>query len=185
MEVRKYLMLKKEYLPLVLSGKKKISIRKRTSLREGDLFYIHSGGKVWGIGRVTKVERLKMSEIGEEHARLEGMDLDELRKELQKIYGKKDIPLYVVHFEIVKVFPEPMDVETRFYGNYTPADIARLALKHRIFEGDAEAERILRRLAETGSIRKVAQELGGLKKRGKVRAIVRKAFEELKKRGVI
>ena len=183
-EVRKYLMLKKRYLPLVLSGKKRISIRRRTRLKEGDLFYIHSGGKVWAVGRVTKVERVKKSEIGPEHAKLEGMDYEDLKKELNRIYGKKDIPLYVIHFELVKVFDEPFDVERRFYGDLTPGEIARIALEYNL-PFDEEARGILKRLAETNSIRQVALEMGGLGKRKKVRAVLRKAVEELRKRGII
>ncbi len=178
-------MLKREYLPLVLSGKKRITIRRRTRLREGDLFYVHSGGKVWAVGRVARIERIMKDDITPEHARLEGMSYERLRKELNRIYGKKNVPLYVVHFEILKVFDEPFEVERRFYGELSPGDIARLALENGLFQGDEEAERILRRLVETNSIRKVAMELGGLKKRGKIRAIVRKAYEELKKRGII
>jgi len=172
-------MLKEKYLPLVLSGRKRITIRRRTRLREGDRFFIHSGGKVWAIGRVTKIEKLRKSEIGEEHARLEGMDYEELKRELDRIYGKKDVPLYVVHFEVEEVFPEPFEVERRFYGKLSPREIARLALEKNLFADDPEARKILQRLVETGSIRKVAMELGGLNKRGKVRAIVRRAYELL------
>ena len=184
MEVRKSLMLKKKYLPLVLSGKKMISIRRRTRLREGDLVYIHSGGKVWAVGRVTKVEKVKKSDIGPEHAKLEGMSYEELKRELNRIYGKRDVPLYVVHFELVNVFDEPFDVERRFYGDLTPGEIARIALEHNL-PFDEEAKRILRRLSETNSIRQVAMEMGGLGKRKKVRAVLRKAMEELRKRGII
>ncbi len=178
-------MLKEEYLPLVLSGKKRITIRRRTRLREGDLFYIHSGGKVWGIGRVTRVERIMKDELTPEHARLEGMSYEKLRRELDRIYGKRNVPLYVVHFEVIKRFEEPVEVERRFYGDLTPSEIAHLALKHGLFPDDGEARKILHRVAETGSIRKVAMELGGLRRRGKVRAILRKAYEELKREGIV
>ncbi len=177
-------MLKSKYLPLVLSGKKRISIRRRSRLKEGDYFFIHSGGKVWGIGKVTKVERIKKSEITPKHAELEGMSFNELKKELDRIYGKKDVPLVVIHFDLVKVFDEPFEVERRFYGEHTPGEIARLALKEGI-PLDEEATWILRRLAETNSIRQVAMEMGGLGKRKKVRAVLRRAVEELRERGVI
>lgn len=177
-------MLKQKYLPLVLSGRKRISIRRRTRLREGDYFYIHSGGKVWGIGKVTRIERIKKSEITPKHAELEGMSFEELKRELDKLYGKKDVPLVVIHFDLIKVFDEPFEVERRFYGEHSPGEIARLALQHDL-PFDEEAKRILERLAETNSIRRVAMELGGLGKRKKVRAVLRRAVEELRKRGVI
>ena len=181
MEVRKYLMLKEKYLPLVLEGKKRVTIRRFTRLKEGDLFYIHSGGKVWGIGKVLSIKKVKKDDIGEDIAEKEGMRLEELKRELNRYYGKKNIPLYVIEFEVLEVFKEPVEMERKFYGNMTPKEIAEEALEKGLFRNDPEAEDILRRVRETGSIRKVAFEMGGLKKRGKIRAVLRKAYELITK----
>ena len=177
-------MLKQRYLPLVLSGRKRITIRRRVDLKEGDEFFIHSGGKIWGRGRILKIERIMKSQISPEHARLEGMDYDELRKELDRLYGRRDIPLYVIHFEVVETFPQPRDPERDIYGDLSPREVAELALREGLFSDDPEARRILERLVAIGSIRAVAQELGGLHRRRKVRAILRRAVEELREKGI-
>lgn len=172
-------MLKHKYLELVLSGKKCISIRKRTRLKPGDLFFIHSKGLVWGIGKVEKVEKIKKSEVNEKHAKLEGMTLEELKKELDRIYGKKDVTLFVVYFKLVKRFDKPFEPEKKFYGDLRPREIAMEALRKGLFDDDPEGKRILELVVKTDSIRKTALKLGGLSRRNKVRAILRKAAELL------
>ncbi len=183
MVVKKYLMVKGNFLDAILKGRKRITIRRRTRLKAGDKFYIHSMGKIWGIGEVTKVEKIMKDEIGDEIAKEEGMTLEELKKYLDRFYGKKNVPLYVIHFRVAEVFPEPKDPEKDVYGGMRPGKIAALALKY--LHLDEEAMKILRRLKETDSIRAVAIEMGGLNRRKKVRAILRKAVEMLKEKGVI
>ncbi len=170
-------MLKGEFLEKVLRGEKRATIRRKTRVKKGDTILLHSKGKIWGEAVVEDVYTIKKSEIGEKETQLEGMNIEELRKTLDRLYGKKDVPLTVVVFRLTKVYDEPLDTE-RVY-DIPPGKIADLCLKRGM---DSEVLRLLRR---TGSIRKTALLLGSLRKRGYVRRVLRECYQRLKEEGVI
>ncbi len=164
-------MLKARYWPLVMDGKKTITIRKNTRLQPGDLVEIHAGGKIRGVARILRVYEKKLDEISEEEAKKEGISLDRLKKELERIYGKENT-LKIIEFELLEVYDPPKDPEQRRYGKYSPQEIAKMAIE----EGLARKEDrdILLAVAKTGSIRAVAQSMGGLKHRRKIRKVLEK-----------
>ena len=172
-------MLSRELWPLVRSGKKRATIRRRYSVSKGDEILIHAGGNIVGRAKIVRVYKRKMGEIGSEEAEKEGMPLPKLEKILERTYGKDpDQELVVVEFKLLEVFNPPIDLESTYYGDKTPQEIAREALKRNIVEDPFERS-ILERLGKGGSIREVAFETGGLGKRGIIRRIVRKYGKEL------
>ncbi len=169
-------MLKAELWPLVVEGKKRITIRKRTKLRPGDDVLIHAGGKIVGRARVIRVYRKSVDEIGEEEAKKEGIPLEKLKSMLRKLYGSGHV--YIIEFELLEVFNPPLDPHERAYGGLEPAEIAIEGLKRKLYENEEE-KRILELVAREKSIRKVAQTLGGLEKRRIIRKILRKIRNRL------
>lgn len=176
----KHLEFKRKYLHPLLSGKKRLTIRKRTNLRDGDEVYIHCGGKIIGKGRIISVRKKKISELTEEEAKLDGFEsLDELMEELEKFgYGDE---VYVVHFEF-----EPLDSvnpHTMYYGDADLNEIAEKSLKY--LKLDDRKRRILEAFLKYGSIRRAAAKLGSYRKRGEIRKVLRECYTELKRRNLI
>ena len=162
-------MLKARYWPLVKEGKKTITIRRNTKLQPGDLVEIHAGGKIRGVAKILHIYEKKLDEIGEEEAKKEGMAVDRLKRELERIYGK-NATLKIIEFELLKIYDPPKDPERRRYGDYSPQEIARRAIEEGIAR--EEDKEILLAVAKTGSIRAVAQSMGGLKHRRRIRKIL-------------
>jgi len=175
----KHLQFKKEFIKKILNKEKTITIRLRTSLREGQEFFIHAGGYVYGIGKVKRVYKKKIDELSEEEAKKEGMPLEKLKKLLKRIYGNKE--LYVIEFELVKIFDKPIFSEHLPYGGYTPTMIVKLAKKYNLIEKDDEE--LLNKLLEVGSIRKLSAELNIDRK--EIRKVVRKYYQKLKELGYV
>ncbi len=172
----RYIMLKEELWPLVRSGRKRITIRRFARVRPGEEVFIHAGGKIVGKARVLRVYEKILDEIGEEEAEKEGIPLPRLKKMISELYGTG--PLKIIEFELVKTYDPPLDPEELFYAKERPGKLAKRILKS-VGNIDPEAKRILKRLAETDSIRQVAMEMGGLKYRKKIRAILRRYASEL------
>jgi len=162
-------MLKARYWPLVKEGKKTITIRRNTKLQPGDLVEIHAGGKVRGVARIKRIYEKSLHEIGEEEAKKEGIPLHKLKKTLENIYGK-NARLKILEFELVRTYDPPIDPEQRRYGEYSPQEIARMALETGVAR--EEDKSVLIALAKTGSIRAVAQSLGSLKHRRRIRKML-------------
>jgi len=167
----RYIMLKEEFWPLVRSGKKRITIRRFTRLKPGDEVYIHAGGKIVGEARILRVYEKTVDELSEEEAEKEGIPLPKLRKLISKMYGNG--PLKIIEFELTRIYDPPLDPEELFYSKERPGALAKRILEQ-VEDIDPEARRILERLAETDSIRQVAMEMGGLKYRKKIRAVLRR-----------
>ena len=176
----KHLEFKRKYAKLLLEGKKRITIRSRTNLREGDEVYIHCGGRIIGKAKIVSVIRKRISELTEEEAKLDGFEsLDELLKELEKLgYGNE---VYVVHFELVPI--DSVNPHNMYYGNSELTEIAKKGLNYLDLE-DRERE-ILKTFLRYGSIRRTAAKLGGYRKRGEIRRILRKCYAELKNRNLL
>ena len=172
-------MLRGELWPLVKNGKKRMTIRRRYSVSEGEEILIHAGGKLVGRARIVRTYKKKMGEIGDEEAEKEGVPLPKLKKILERTYGKGQ-ELVAVEFELLEVFDPPIDPEKMYYGSKTPQEIARESLKRNIVENPFERS-VLEKLGDGKSIREIALEMGGLGERKIIRRIVRKYGKKLER----
>ncbi|MET1124855.1 MAG: ASCH domain-containing protein [Archaeoglobaceae archaeon] len=176
----KHLEFDGKYAELILSGRKRATIRKWVKLREGDEVYVHSGGKIIGKARILSVEKKKIDELSEEDAILDGFSSrEELLAELKRL--GYDGEVYVVKFEFEPM--EAADPRNFYYGDADLEEVAKLALRE--LELSDDERRLLEMFLKYGSIRKVAARLGGWRKRGVVRKVLRKCYEELRRRGLI
>ncbi len=176
----KHLEFKRRYMQPLLSGKKRLTIRKKTNLKEGDEVYVHCGGKIIGKAKITSVTRKRISELTEEEAKLDGFrSLDELMEELEK-FGYDD-EVYLIQFEFEPV--ESVNPHTMYYGNADLDEIAEKSLRY--LQLDERKRRILEAFLKYGSIRRAAAKLGSYRKRGEIRKILRECYAELKRQNLI
>ncbi|WP_290597929.1 MULTISPECIES: ASCH domain-containing protein [unclassified Archaeoglobus] len=176
----KHLEFKKKYADLLLSGEKRVTIRNWTNLKEGDEAYVHCGGKIIGKARIKAVERKKISELSDEEARLDGFkNKEEMLEELEKMgYGDE---VYVIRFDFEPVkFINPHNM---YYGNADLVEIAKKSLKH--LDLDERDKEVLATFLKYGSIRRAARRLGGSRKRGEIRKVLRKCYSNLVRLGLI
>ncbi len=185
----KHLMFDKKYMDALLTGRKRITIRvARSSVpRPGSLVYVHCGGKVIGLAKVTSVIFKPVSALGDEEAREEGFDTrEELINALRKHYpslGSNSL-VAVIRFKWIKTFERPLTPEELSWGVKTdPVEVARKALKHCKLTDNERA--ILELIVREGSIRKAALKLGGLHKRVRIRRVLRNVAKRLKEAGLI
>lgn len=170
----KTLAFKREYLGPILNGSKRVTIRKRIpKVKEGDLIRIECGGKIIGIGKVCRVEKIRFGDLSDEIAKLDGFEnAKELKKALRKHYKglKSNDQLILLEFEMLRRFEvEPYEFH---YGGKSLREIARKGLRMR---GLSRQERwILEQIVKGSSIRKVARKLGGLEKRKMIRRLLRR-----------
>jgi len=178
-----------DYTKKILSGEKKATIRRRThKYSPGDVVYVHAGGKVLGKAIITNIRHVRLKEITDEDAKMDGFkNKEELIKALKQHYGtiNPNDEFTIIEFKIIERPKKEIMSSEMAYGGYDPVYIAELALRHLKDIFNEDDLKILRAVYETGSIRYVAMKLGGLKRRKVVRAILRKAYEELKNRGLI
>ena len=177
-----------KYKDLLLSGKKRATIRVgKVNLKPGDEVLIHSEGYVIGKAKIRKVEKKRVSELTDEDAIMDGFKnkeelLDALKEHYKNI--KSDTEVTVVEFEFTKLLDKPiLSADFPYEGN-NPVEIAELALKH-LKDLSFEEVALLKLFLQSGSLRKAAYKLGGLNKRYKIREVLRKAYEELKKMGIM
>ncbi|ASJ17435.1 ASCH domain-containing protein [Thermococcus chitonophagus] len=173
----------------ILSGRKKATIRlgKKINLRPGEEVLVHAGGYVLGKAKITRVETKTVAELTDEDARKDGFrNREELIEALRQHYKfvKPNSPATIVEFEMVKVLDKPILSADYPYEGNNPIEIAELALKH-LDNLSFEEIALLKLFLKEGSLRKAAMKLGGLNKRYKIREVLRKAYEELKKRGIM
>ncbi|HIP88995.1 MAG TPA: ASCH domain-containing protein, partial [Thermococcus paralvinellae] len=89
-----------------------------------------------------------------------------------------------IEFELTKVLDKPiLSADFPYEGN-TPIEIAEKALKY-LDNLSSEEIALLNLFLKEGSLRKASYKLGGLNKRYKIREVLRKAYEELKKKGLM
>ncbi len=176
----KHLEFSGTYRYLLLSGKKKATIRKKISkLKEGDVVFVHCGGEIIGKAKITSIERKRLDELTDEDAVLDGFkNREELIRELKRIYGDED-EFYVIKFEFEPI--EAVNPHEFHYGNSDLIEIAEKALKE--LNLSKRDRMVLELFLKTGSIRKTASKLGGLRKRGEVRKVLRKCYNILKEIG--
>ncbi len=172
----KHLEFKEKYKELILSGKKRATVRKRANLKPGDEAFVHCGGKIIGVAKIIDVERKKIEDFSEDDAKLEGFNsLEDFLRELKNYYDDEE--LYFIKFDF-RPFEKEVEPRELYYENYDIDKIVDEALE-KLDLSEREKE-ILLLYKKYGSIRKVAKKLGGWKKRGEIRKVIRKAFKRLK-----
>ncbi|ACJ16659.1 hypothetical protein, conserved [Thermococcus onnurineus NA1] len=184
----KHLEFDGKYADLILKGKKRATVRlgRRPNLQSGDEVLIHSGGYAIAKAVIERVESKTVGELTDEDAFLDGFSSrEELIKALKEHYRyvNDDSKAHVIVFRIVERFDKPVTSSDYAYEGNLPIEIAEMALKHLdLPEGD---RKLIELFLQAGSLRKAAYRLGGLNKRYLIRDALRRAYEELKKRGLM
>jgi hypothetical protein len=178
----KHLEFKDKYKELLKSGKKTATIRLHCNLKKGDEVFVHCGGEIIGTAKIIDVQEKRLDELTEDDAKADGFNsLEELLEELRKLYGKPK-RVYIVRFKFNE-FRKSVVPHEMYYGDADLVDIAKKALEN--LNLNEKDRRILELFVQTGSIRRTAMKLGGYKKRGIIRKILRKCYLELKKKNMI
>jgi len=175
------------YKDALLDGRKRATIRlKPVSLKPGDEILIHSGGYVLGKAKVKRAVVKRVAELTDEDARLDGFkNREELIRALKSHYKnlRSEDEITLIEFELTEKLDKPvLSADFPYEGN-SPIEIAEKALKH--LNLDSEEVALLKLFLREGSLRKAAYKLGGLNKRYKIREVLRKAYEELKGKGIM
>lgn len=184
--IGRHLMVKGEYVDLILKGVKKTTIRLGVVTPKYKEIIVHGGGRPVAVIRIVNVKHKRIKELTEEDAKKDGFSsVKTLIKELKKSYGniKPDDIVTIIEFNVVKKLTE-LDIEEPWLG-LKPVEIARIALRYckNIPEDD---RKILEDLTRTESIRKTAIRLfGNINKRWKVRKTLRKYLNELIKKNIV
>ncbi len=178
----KHVEFKERYKDLLLSGRKKVTVRVQCYVKEGDEVFVHCGGKIVGTAKITKIEERSLDEIDERIAKADGFESkDELINEIREIYGNPK-RLYVIWFNF-KPFKKEIDPHAMYYEDRDLVEIAKIALENLNLSQDDR--KILEIFLKTQSIRKTAMKIGGIKKRGIVRKVLRRCLNDLRKKGLI
>ncbi len=183
----RHLMVKGEYVDDILSGRKRATIRLGKVRVKYNELIVHGGGRPVAKVRVTNVQYKRVRDLTLEDALKDGFkSVEDLLKALEKAYGKLNPDDYVtvIEFEVVQDLSklEPQDP----YLGLEPADIARLALRYLGDTLSEQEKKILRDLTITNSIRSTAiRVLGSLDRRWIVRRVLRRALNELLRRGLV
>ncbi|ASJ00982.1 ASCH domain-containing protein [Thermococcus gorgonarius] len=184
----KHLEFDGKYAGAILKGKKRATVRlgKRPNLKEGDVVLIHSGGYVLGKAIIERIESKTVGELTDEDAFLDGFSSrEELINALKEHYKwvNEDSKAHVVVFRLIEKFDKPVTSSDYAYEGNLPVEIAEKALKY--LDLPEEDRKLIELFLKTGSLRKAAYRLGGLNKRYLIRNALRRAYEELRKRGLI
>jgi len=184
----KHLEFDGRYREAILKGKKRATVRlgRRPNLKPGDEVLIHSGGYAIGRAVIERVESKTVKELTDEDAFLDGFSSrEELINALREHYRwvKDDSKAHVIVFRLVERFDKPVMSSDYAYEGNLPVEIAEKALKH--LDLPEEDRRLIELFLKTGSLRKAAYRLGGLNKRHLIREALRRAYEELKRRGLM
>lgn len=172
----KHLTFSGKFAGEILKGKKRATIRKRVNLKPGDLAFVHSGGEIIGIAKITSVEERKIEELTDEDAKLDGFESrEEMMRELERLGYRGNV--YLVKFEFEAI--DERDPYEFHYGEMDLRGMAREALEK--LELKEEDRRILELFLKCGSIRRAAVRLGGLEKRKKIRDVLRRCHKMLQK----
>ncbi len=94
-----------EYVDLILSGKKKSTVRKGIKSYEmGKVVYLTASSKPFAKAKVTKAVVKRVKELSDEDAIKDGFkSKEELIEALRKIYGRIDESdlVTIIHFELI------------------------------------------------------------------------------------
>ncbi len=178
-------MIKGEYINAILQKEKVTTIRWGIVIPKYREVVIHGGGRVIGKALIESVEYKRVKDLTLRDAIDDGFrSKAELIRELAKMYPRirRNDYVTIIRFRLIERFEE--GDEAAMYKGFEPVDIARIALRYNIPLSPKERQ-MLQLVCETGSIRRAAQELGGLEKRRFVRRAIRKALKLLIERGII
>ena len=186
----KYLRIKKEYVNLILSGKKRSTIRLGIVSPTRHKVFIESGGRVIGEALIDSVRYSKLSELNDKDAKTDGFsDVNELIKELSTIYPgiKGDDWVTIIKFKLInkryhdkKILSEKDKLE----GSLTTANIAKLALAYDVADSALE-KRALTAIALKGSLEGIDKELEENVTSDFIKNVYSKALKKLKQLGVL
>ncbi len=186
--IRRHIMVKGRFVDLILSGKKRSTIRLGRVVPRYDEVIIHGGGRPIAKARITRVIYKRVKELTEDDAKKDGYErVDELIRDLERVYGKKISPddvVTIIEFEVVKTFTDlnPQDV----YLGLNPVDLARIAYRYLRKELSNEELRVLDAVMRYRSIREAAIKLyGSLSKRWLIRKVLRKCLKRLIEKGIL
>ncbi len=184
----KHLEFDGRYADAILKGRKRATVRlgRRPNLKEGDEVLIHAGGYAIGKAVIERVESKRVKELTDEDAFLDGFSSrDELINALKEHYKwvDDDSRAHVIVFRLVEKFDKPVMSSDYAYEGNLPVEIAEKALKY--LDLPEEDRRLIELFLRTGSLRKAAYRLGGLNKRYLIREALRRAYEELKRKGIM
>lgn len=184
----KHLEFDGKYADAILKGRKRATVRlgRRPNLKEGDVVLIHAGGYALGKAVIERVESKTVGELTDEDAFLDGFSSrEELINALKEHYRwvSDDSKAHVIVFRLVEKFDRPVMSSDYAYEGNLPVEIAEKALKY--LDLSDEDRKLIELFLKTGSLRKAAYRLGGLNKRYLIREALRRAYEELKKRGLM
>ncbi len=178
----KHLEFKDKFKELLKSGKKTATIRVHCNFKKGEEVFVHCGGKIIGTARIVDIEEKDLEELTDEDARHDGFDSrNKLLEEIRRLYGSPK-KVYIIRFKF-KEFKNEIIPYEMYYGEEDLVEIAKTALKN--LNLNDRDKKILEMFVKTQSIRKTALKLGGLRKRGVIRKILRKCYLELKKKGLL
>lgn len=184
----KHLEFDGRYAEDILRGKKRATVRlgKKPNLKEGDTVLIHAGGYALGKAVIERVESKTVGELTDEDAFLDGFSSrEELIRALKEHYKyvNDNSPAHVIVFRLIEKFDRPVMSSDYAYEGNLPVEIAEKALKY--LDLPEEDRKLIELFLRTGSLRKAAYRLGGLNKRYLIREALRRAYEELKKKGIM
>ncbi|RLG48598.1 MAG: hypothetical protein DRN90_00405 [Thermoproteota archaeon] len=106
MSKKKVLHFREKYEDMILSRKKRTTIRLRTNLKVGDDVVIRAGKKDIADAKITSVRTTKIKDLTDEHAIKDGFySKEELINELESIYGKldEDTEVKILEFNLLRV----------------------------------------------------------------------------------
>lgn len=188
----RYLRIKKEYVDLILSGKKRSTIRLGIVSPTKHKVFIESEGKVVGEALIDSVRYSKLSELNDRDAKIDGFsNINELIKELSNIYPgiRKDDWVTIIKFKLINSRGKHYNREVSsnrgdMEESLAIMNVAKLALAYDVTETSLE-KRILTAIALKGSLEGVDKEIGGDITPSLVKTVYLKAFKKLKQLGVL
>lgn len=184
----RHIMMKKDFAELVLAGIKTATIRLGVVKPKRKYVLLHSGGKVLAELEITGAEIKRVKDLTDEDAKQDGFeDKKSLVEVLKEIYGniQGDDKVTIIRFKVVRRIGSSETSEFSQYLDLKPVDVASIALRYGIKLRPRDII-ILKKVAESGSIRKAAVALfGDATKRKVVRRALNRAIKKLIESGVI
>ncbi len=183
----RHIMIKGVFADKLLEGRKSTTIRLGIVKPRYREVIIHGHGRPLAKAEIVGVKVKKVRELSDEDARRDGFSsVEELLEALRKVYGDfgPDDPVTIIELRVTQRLDQ-LDSDDPYLG-LEPADIARLALRYLREDLSEEEVKILEDLTRTNSIRSTAVRLyGSIERRFRVRRALRRALEELLRRGLI
>ncbi len=180
-------MVKGRYVELILEGRKTATIRYGIVKPRYRELIVHGGGRPVAKIEITGIRYKRVRELSDEDAIKDGFSSrNELLKELKKVYEgiSGDDWVTVIEFRLIQRLDQ-LPVQDPYMG-LSPADVARLGLRYLSSRLSDEEKKILLDLTRTESIRATAYRLyGSIDKRYRVRRVLRRVLDMLKKEGLI